>query len=84
LSYKVVNPVKIDGVIHQAGELVLLETVERWSKTHEDSGTPPPERDSDRRNIEIAETQIMLIVTYIRLRWQTRTCTGAGAVKTRV
>ena len=34
LSYKVVNTVKIDGVIHQAGELVLLETVERWSKTH--------------------------------------------------
>jgi len=47
LSYKVVNPVKIDGVTHQAGEMVLLETVERWSKTPEDSGTPPPERDSD-------------------------------------
>ena len=47
LSYKVIQPVKIDGITYQAGEMVLMETVERWSKTPEDSGTPTPERDSD-------------------------------------
>ena len=47
LVYKVNAPVKIDGIQYQAGEMVLLDTVERWSKTPEDSGDPTPKRDSD-------------------------------------
>ena len=47
LAYKVMAPVKIEGIFYQVGEMVLLETVERWSKTPDDSGEPTPERDSD-------------------------------------
>jgi hypothetical protein len=46
LVYKVIATVKIDGITYQAGEVVQLDTVERWSKTPDDSGEPTPDRDS--------------------------------------
>jgi len=47
LVYKVTATVKIDGITYQVGEVVQLDTVERWSKTPDDSGEPTPDRDSD-------------------------------------